>query len=65
MASRESTTASVTPPETTPAEATIAAERIATTIRAANLGDGALGASFGTAVSSDLDGEGAAGGCRC
>ena len=44
-------------PETTLEEAQIAGERTVKAIREANLGDGALGASFGIAASSGLDGE--------
>lgn len=44
-------------PETTLEEARIAGERTVDAIRDANLGDGALGASFGIAASSDLDEE--------
>jgi diguanylate cyclase (GGDEF)-like protein len=44
-------------PETTLEEVRIAGERIAKAVRAADLGDGQLGASFGIAASSDLDGE--------
>jgi diguanylate cyclase (GGDEF)-like protein len=42
-------------PETTPEAARIAAERIATDIRNADLGDGELGVSFGIASASDQD----------
>lgn len=44
-------------PETSLEEGQIAGERIAQAIGDAHLGDGALGASFGIAASSDLDGE--------
>jgi diguanylate cyclase (GGDEF)-like protein len=44
-------------PETTIEEALVAGERIAQAVRTANLGDGQLGASFGIATSSGLDGE--------
>jgi diguanylate cyclase len=43
-------------PETTPEEAAIAGERIAQAIREANIGHGQLGASFGIAAGSNLDG---------
>jgi diguanylate cyclase (GGDEF)-like protein len=42
-------------PETTPESARIAAERLATDIRDANLGEGVLGASFGLATGTDPD----------
>ncbi|MGN6664048.1 MAG: diguanylate cyclase [Solirubrobacterales bacterium] len=44
-------------PATTSEEAGVAAERIARGIRDADLGDGRLGASFGIAAGSDLEGE--------
>ena len=44
-------------PGTTAEEATIAAERIAATVRAATLGDGEIGISYGIGTSIDLDGE--------
>lgn len=44
-------------PATTLEEGQLAGERIAKAVRDANLGDGLLGASFGIAASSDLDGE--------
>jgi diguanylate cyclase (GGDEF)-like protein len=43
-------------PETTLSEARVAAERIVEEVRAAELGEGRLGASFGVAGGSDLDG---------
>jgi diguanylate cyclase (GGDEF)-like protein len=44
-------------PGTSEEEARIAAERIAETVRDANLADGKVGISFGIATSVDLDGE--------
>jgi diguanylate cyclase len=44
-------------PGTTAEEATIAAERIAEKVRAAALGDGGIGVSFGIGTSSELDGQ--------
>jgi diguanylate cyclase (GGDEF)-like protein len=45
-------------PETTPAEASIAAARIAAEVRDASLGDGAIGVSFGVAGTTDPDADG-------
>jgi diguanylate cyclase (GGDEF)-like protein len=44
-------------PGTTAEEAQIVAERLAEAVRAAGVGDGGIGASFGIATSHDLDGE--------
>jgi GGDEF domain-containing protein len=44
-------------PGTSEDEARIAAERIAAQVRAAGLGEGAIGTSFGIATSLDRDGE--------
>ena len=44
-------------PGTTAEEAQVAASRLAETVRAASLGGGEIGISFGIATSTDLDGE--------
>jgi diguanylate cyclase (GGDEF)-like protein len=44
-------------PETTPREAAVAAERIATEVREARLGEGEVGVSFGIAGTTDPDAE--------
>lgn len=44
-------------PNTSPGEATVAAERIAEKVRSAGLGEGGIGASFGLAAGDDRDGE--------
>jgi GGDEF domain-containing protein len=44
-------------PGTTAEEAGIAARRLAEAVRAAQLGDGEIGASFGIGTSESIDGE--------
>jgi diguanylate cyclase (GGDEF)-like protein len=45
-------------PETVPEEASLAAKRIAEVVRAADLGDGAIGISFGIAATAEPDAAG-------